>query len=282
MTQPRRVAFIQALHGVDLFSKGHYDEAINIFLKLDINPAKVVALYPEVISGRMRVPQEEWIALFGGKKPQLPKKSSSVDSGSRIAVETGTDVEPTVTEGSGMVSADNTTTNSSSDETASASTTEATPTVVEVTASEIPATPSEPDIVINHLLLRLTVPKTTAVAVRVPGSEKEAVETLLRYLSDRRPTLSGALGALGITPAQAHLHPTLSSNEVASLLALPDGIPIGSLVPEQLLRFAQIVDTALFKSYLVIRPRLVGSLCRIDNWCEVQEVEEELRAREVR
>lgn len=114
-----------------------------------------------------------------------------------------------------------------------------------------------------------------------PGSEKQAVETLLRYLSDRRPKLSGALATLGITPAQAHKHPTLSSNSVDSLLALPDGVPIGSLVPEQLLRFAQIVDTALFKSYLIIRPGLVGSLCRLDNWCEVQEVEEELRNRQV-
>lgn len=114
-----------------------------------------------------------------------------------------------------------------------------------------------------------------------PGSEKQAVETLFRYLADRRPTLSGALANLGITPSQAHLHPSLSSNSVDSLFDLPDGIPIASLVPDQLLRFAQLVDTALFKSYLVIRPSLVGSLCRIDNWCEVEEVEEELRARQV-
>ena len=105
------------------------------------------------------------------------------------------------------------------------------------------------------------------------ANDKQAVETLLRYLSDRRPKLSGALALLGVTPAQAHLHPTLSSNSVESLLSVPDGVPVGSLVPEQLLRLAQIVDTALFKSYLVIRPSLIGSLCRLDNWCEVQEVD---------
>lgn len=53
-------------------------------------------------------------------------------------------------------------------------------------------------------------------------------------------------------------------------------------MPEQLLSFAQLVDTALFRAYLVVRPGLVGSLCRIENWCEVGEVEEELRARQVR
>jgi Vam6/Vps39-like protein vacuolar protein sorting-associated protein 39 len=41
------------------------------------------------------------------------------------------------------------------------------------------------------------------------------------------------------------------------------------------------VDTALYKSYLLIRPALLGPLCRVANWCEVSEVEEELRAREV-
>jgi hypothetical protein len=48
------------------------------------------------------------------------------------------------------------------------------------------------------------------------------------------------------------------------------------------LRFAQIVDTALYKSYLIIRPALLGSLCRVANWCEVTEVEDDLRARKVR
>jgi len=53
------------------------------------------------------------------------------------------------------------------------------------------------------------------------------------------------------------------------------------LTPDQLVRYAQIVDTALFKSYLIVRPGLLGPLCRVDNWCEVSEVEETLAAREV-
>jgi hypothetical protein len=31
-----------------------------------------------------------------------------------------------------------------------------------------------------------------------------------------------------------------------------------------------------------MRPGLLGPLCRVENWCEVEEVEEELHAREVR
>lgn len=39
-----------------------------------------------------------------------------------------------------------------------------------------------------------------------------------------------------------------------------------------------MVDTALFKAYLATKPVMVGPLCRIENWCEVEEVEELLLA----
>jgi hypothetical protein len=107
-----------------------------------------------------------------------------------------------------------------------------------------------------------------------------SVETLVRYLSDRRPKVGGALDALHINPSQSHQIAFLSETSADDLFALPNA-PLSSLTQEQLLRFAQIVDTALFKSYLIIRPGLLGPLCRVPNWCEVTEVEEELRAREV-
>jgi hypothetical protein len=44
---------------------------------------------------------------------------------------------------------------------------------------------------------------------------------------------------------------------------------------------AQIIYTALLKVYLVARPILVGSLCRIENWCDVHEVEGLLKAQKV-
>jgi hypothetical protein len=107
-----------------------------------------------------------------------------------------------------------------------------------------------------------------------------SVETLLRYLTDRRPKVAGALAAVHITPAQSHQIAFLSETSTKELFALPNA-PLSSLTPEQLLRFAQILDTALFKSYLLMRPGLLGPLCRVSNWCEVSELEEELRAREV-
>lgn len=100
------------------------------------------------------------------------------------------------------------------------------------------------------------------------------------HLSDRRPKVAAALEALHITSAEAHQMPLLSAASKEDLFALPDA-PLTAMTPEELVRFAQIVDTALFKCYLLIRPGLLVSLCRVTNWCEVSEVEEVLRAREV-
>lgn len=109
-----------------------------------------------------------------------------------------------------------------------------------------------------------------------------SIETLVRYLADRRPKLRAALEAVNITPeSQSHFASPLSEATIDELFGLPNA-PLSALTPEQLLRFAQLVDTALYKSYLVIRPALLGPLCRIANWCEVSEVEEDLRNRKVR
>lgn len=101
----------------------------------------------------------------------------------------------------------------------------------------------------------------------------------MRYLSDRRPKIAGALAQFHITSSQSHEMPILSATSKEDLLALPNA-PLSALTPKELVRFAQIVDTALFKSYLLVRPGLLGPLCRV-GWCEVSEVEELLREREV-
>lgn len=102
----------------------------------------------------------------------------------------------------------------------------------------------------------------------------------MRYLPDRRLKLLASLEALHITPAQSHRHASLSETSSDSLRAIPDA-SFSSLTPEQLVLCAQVVDTALFKSYLAVRPGLLGPLCRRDNWYEVAEVEEMLAARGV-
>ena len=63
-----------------LFRSKKFDDAINIFIELDINPAKVVALYPQEIAGRLSVPQKGWIPLFGGPPPPAESTGSSKET----------------------------------------------------------------------------------------------------------------------------------------------------------------------------------------------------------
>lgn len=248
-----RARVVRGLNAVTQFRAGQYADAMNAFLDLNINPAKVIALYPESISGRLAVPEDKWIELFGG-----PSKSHTLP-------------DPATAEEEGK---------SSDPETAS----------VDANAATPPRPPS-PHGSVRGLL------RTGLESLR-PGTKKEddvetasvkakkqefrfrkSIEELMRYLSDRRPKVAGALEALHITTAQSHQMPYLSAASTPDLFSLPN-TPLSSLTPEQLVRFAQIVDTALFKCYLLVRPGLLAPLCRVGNWCEVSEVEQVLKERE--
>ncbi|KAG9051519.1 Vacuolar morphogenesis protein 6 [Tulasnella sp. UAMH 9824] len=255
----QRKAHIRGLHAVSVFSEGKYMEAIKTFIDLDINPAKVVALYPETIAGRLSVPRHKWIELYGGKPP----KSASTDSDDKPPAAAGSTEGSTTNKIAGQLLA-------------------AVDAVVPALGDAIPSLSSSKDD--DTRSIRSTTVGINTGSVGPKGKDKtkddyqRSIENLLVYLGDRRPKFSGALQTFGITPAKAPELPNLSETSVDELFALPNQPP-PSLIPEQLLRYAQIVDTALFKSYLVIRPSLVGSLCRLDNWCEVAEVEEVLKER---
>jgi Vam6/Vps39-like protein vacuolar protein sorting-associated protein 39 len=102
------------------------------------------------------------------------------------------------------------------------------------------------------------------------------MEALLEYLTDRRRKVQ----ALTSPPVNQQDMSSLSSLPLQTLLDL-SSIPPSQLKPEELTTYAQIVDTALFTVYLVVRPGLIGPFCRIGNFCEVKEVETLLRARDV-
>ncbi|EIW66424.1 hypothetical protein TREMEDRAFT_70067 [Tremella mesenterica DSM 1558] len=122
----------------------------------------------------------------------------------------------------------------------------------------------------------LTATSAEPAKVDDTTTPRAALEALMYYLSDRRQKLTGAINLLtSPLPPESSL-PPLSSLSADELHALPS-IPMPEMEPEQLLRVAQVIYTALLKVYLVARPILVGSLCRIENWCDVVEVEELLK-----
>ncbi|KAF8604609.1 hypothetical protein BDV93DRAFT_537690 [Ceratobasidium sp. AG-I] len=264
--QPDPTKHIQGLRAVQLFKEGTYEKAVEMFLELDTNPAKVIALYPETIAGRLSAPRERWIELFGGEPPV--KKEDPVDAEEKsVAIVEGTD------EDEAQKLAAN----------------------VGVTpASPPPELFQSPPTTSSGLTGRL---KAGLGAVGLRDSDTDSIReapiakakksaddftlstrALDMFLVDRRPKIPAALQPFGITAAQSADLPALSAASVDELMALPSA-PLNTLTPDQLVRAAQLVDTALFRLYLISKPIFIGSLCRVDNWCEVAEVEEALRAR---
>ena len=88
----RRTSLTKALDAVSQFRTGDFDRALDSFVQLNINPAKVVSLYPESISGRLSVPRDQWIQMFGGPPPKAPREVTS-SSPSSSSSEHGGDVE---------------------------------------------------------------------------------------------------------------------------------------------------------------------------------------------
>lgn len=250
---------IRILNAVSQYKSSNYDAAIDTFTELDLNPAKVVALYPESVAGRLAVPADRWIPLFGGPEPPTPPRVQKDDE------DTSESESSRTGEGNTAGSSGSHGEEGKED-------------------SNSPAPPNPISALLAHASIKARLQDSDAASIisqrkRVPDEFHRSVETLVRYLSDRRPKIGAALQAVRITPQnQSHAVP-LSETALEDLFSLPN-TPLSALTPGQLLRFAQIVDTALYKSYLIIRPTLLGSLCRVPNWCEVTEVEEDLRKRQ--
>lgn len=87
----KRSSLTKALNAVSRFRAGEFDRALELFVKLNINPAKVISLYPESISGRLSVPRGQWIKMFGGPTPKAAREA--ISSSSSSSSEHGGDVE---------------------------------------------------------------------------------------------------------------------------------------------------------------------------------------------
>ncbi|WFD43533.1 Vacuolar morphogenesis protein 6 [Malassezia psittaci] len=68
---------IQALVAVIRFEQQLYDQAMDLFIEIDTNPAKVLALYPPMISGKLAKDVSHWRQLFDAP-PQVSSSAESV------------------------------------------------------------------------------------------------------------------------------------------------------------------------------------------------------------
>lgn len=246
---------IRGLNAISQFKSGKFNEALDTFMELNVNPAKVVALYPEIVAGRLSVPQDQWVTLYGGPSRDHTRTQNENESTSEHDR-----------------SGDGNTEDNSSDH-ASSRGRSPPPNDRKKMKSPLDAIRPSPQKDSDSASIASTR------RLRPNDDFSRSVESLLRYLPDRRQKVAGALEAFQITAALSHQYSGISDSSVEELFEIPSS-PMSSLTPEQLIQYSRIVDTALFKAYLIIRPGLLGSLCRLPNWCEVEEVEEVLTARE--
>lgn len=245
---------LRSLQGLALFLKGRFDAAIDLFIDLDVNPAKVVCLYPEKISGKLYKDEYHREQIFGGRSEdrikEIEEKESTKqsvaqeDNPSSLGAKKWTGISPYR---KSLVK---------DDDTAS----------IHSAASHKTQT-SQPSL------------DSVQQSKQEEQAFKQSLEVLLRYLADCRQKVNKALASLrpSARPTPSKASPPASATD---LFDLPDG-SFSELKPIQMEQVAQIVDTALFKCYLAIRPTLLGPLCRLENWCEVEEVETLLKEAKV-
>ncbi|ORY29789.1 hypothetical protein BCR39DRAFT_588162 [Naematelia encephala] len=242
----RRLPQLRILSALQSFAQGKYQAAIETFLIFNVNPALVIALYPsDNVSGRLHVHRDKWMELFGAVEGARLEPQE-------IEVKLPEDGEGTARSLLRNLPHLGVTKKPSMDVVRKESRSEDDGASIRSDGEKVPA------------MTDTELPRA-------------ALEALMYFLSDRRQKLAGAIAALpSPLPAESD-HPPLSALPIEELHDLPS-LPMSELDHEHLLRMAQVIYTALIKVYLVARPVLVGSLCRIENWCDVEEVEGLLKA----
>ncbi|KAI7829554.1 vacuolar sorting protein 39 domain 2-domain-containing protein [Gamsiella multidivaricata] len=166
---------IKDLYAHHLFRTHHYEEALSLFLDLDVPAVEVIALYPAVISGHLP-----------------PKEIEAVSSPQ------STDTEKTTE----------------------------------------------------------TSAKHTPPIIMSTKELEEAVGCLIRFLADKRQKLQKSIQMLQQSNESFSYNRRDQEDEV-----------------QEKLHTLEIVDTALLKSYMMTNERLVGSLLRVSNHCNLEETE---------
>jgi tetratricopeptide (TPR) repeat protein len=292
-----RRAYIEALYAVSLFANGKFDDAIEHFIELETNPARVIALFPVEISGPLAKDRSQWVEMFGGaKKSKLARITKKDDSdtvsiqstqsrkGSSMAIPRdrgrlanlwgrrpqsmigGEGVSPSTSLASSPV------TGAAISKVKSSGVKEEEGRSAKSSKGSSDGPKAEDDSTQGEAS-SVTIPPAPVgppPKLMLSEEEKRSTDALGRFLADRRrifkPILELQASSHSVTQSQIKRDPEW-------LLALPSK-PLSTMDLDQLTAVAQTVDTALFKTFLATKPALVGPLCRVENWCEVEQVEE--------
>lgn len=289
----QRKALVQGLYALTLFSQGKYDDAIDAFTELDINPAKVLALYPPSVAGDLSRSKEDWPPIFGGKKLEATQPSSKDDDAKGATTDAlSTSPAPSV----GQASARTRFGSLLGGRRPQSVLGEAMGAMLPGAGSGSGGSPSKSATKPRSSLGVETPTMDTAETGSIRSvrsvkdmrdfqnsranedSSRKSLDALGRFLADRRRIFKPILENIPQLPSKDRMALSQVKRDSDWLLSLPNK-PIGDFEKDELMAVAQTVDTALFKTFLETKPALVGPLCRVENWCEVEQVEELLKDR---
>ena len=244
-----RIREVMILKGMSLFQEQKYMPALDLFTDAEAPPERVVKLYPKCIAGDLSSHPEiahesdSEHVIENGEKPDVPtKEAPSTPSKSLFGRVTGHSRKESDT------------------------------------ASIKSSTRNETDTSSPH---KAPTSKPTTSEKPLEGEDlKVAVRCLQSFLAQARKRIQKYLsfdGTLKEDPPRIDSEtgkPAFANLIPAHILEAGDNN--SEEYQKALLHVAELVDTVLFRCYMLVAPSLAGSLFRIENFCEPEVVQNAL------
>ena len=247
--KPGRIREVMILKAIALFNAQKYRPALDLLTDAEAPPERVISLYPRVVAGSLsNIPEES---------DQSVPIRTSLDSAGRKSTDSNQEAPSTPTKS--MFGRFLGTPKRNDPETASIKS----PSRGE---TDSPSNRSKQN------------PKATDY--QLDGENlKSAVDSLCSFLAQTRKQI------------QKHLNPNGTLKQDPPVMDTETGKPLFANVlspsvfeknprhvdwQKKLLKTAQLVDTTLFRSYMLVRPSLAGPLFRLDNFCDPDTVQSSL------
>ncbi|PQE26179.1 vacuolar sorting 39 domain 1 protein [Rutstroemia sp. NJR-2017a BBW] len=232
-----------------LFDQRKYRAAIDIFIAIQAPPEQVIKLYPRAIAGDLSMVDE--------KNTDSQTENEEVNGGS------------------------NSDSDSKAEEVGSPK-----PTIVNKLISKHQKSTS--DTASIRSFMRNESPDNDNASIKAPVNEEKPLEgkdltaaalELNSFLVDTRTRMRKFLDAETgkLIPQPQNGHDAAADPTFGSLLVRPESEAEAEKDREQkLLETAKLVDTTLFRSYMLSMPSLAGALFRLPNFCDPDVVNEKL------
>ncbi|KAF7195484.1 Vacuolar morphogenesis protein 6 [Pseudocercospora fuligena] len=241
--KPGRIREIMTLKAIALFQQQKYRPALDLFTDAKTSPERVISLFPRSIAGELSSHPED--------SSEAEHTTENGDANDDVKAAPSTPSKGIL----GKLTSSHKKTDS------------------DATSIKSPARKDA-----DNASIRTRAPKASDKPLE--GEDlKFAVRCLCSFLAETRQQVQKHLnpdGTLKVDPPS--LDKETGQPEFHNLLPQSTLEKLGQPVDwqQEILRIAQLVDTTLFRSYMLASPTLAGPLFRLDNFCDPDDVQSAL------